>query len=122
MNEGGAMACAAMLLLAAASPVAAEERGVAIHHGFYTGNAYRELPEGQRWTYVSGVIEGMLLAPLYGAPKSKMVWIESCIVGMLDKQVTAIVDKFMAENPARWHEDMHALVYSAMIGACKGSP
>ena len=72
MNEGGAMACAAMLLLAA-SPVAAEERGVAIHHGFYTGNAYRDLPEGQRWTYVSGVIEGMLLAPLYGAPKSKMV-------------------------------------------------
>jgi len=61
--------------------------GVAIHHGFYT--------EGQRWTYVSGVIEGMLLAPLYGAPKSKMVWIESCIVGTL---------------------------YSAMIGACKGSP
>ncbi len=110
-----------MLLLAtaAASAVAAQERSATIHQGFYSGNAYREFDEGQRWLYVSGVIEGMLLAPLYGAPRREMSWLESCVAGMSNKQVTAIVDKFMSENPARWHEDMHTLVYSAMIGVCK---
>jgi hypothetical protein len=111
-----------MLLLATASAAAAQERPVTIHEGFYAGNDYRELHEGQRRVYVSGVIEGMLLAPLYGAPKSRMSWLESCAVGMSDKQVTAIVDKFMDEHPARWHEQMKTLVYSAMIGACKRSP
>lgn len=96
----------------------AQERTI-VKSGFYKGNDYRRLEGDQKWTYLTGIVEGMLLAPVFGAPRSRVAWLEECIVGMTNEQIAAIVEKFLTENPGRWQEPMHFLAHQAMFDACK---
>lgn len=126
-RQGGAalmrfVVSVAALLVLIAGGTAAQADPVAIKTGFYSGNEYRQLSQSQKMTYAAGVVDGIFLAPLYGAPKRQLLWLESCIVGITDEQVTAIIDKFMGENPARWHEPMHILAFTALRAACDRSP
>jgi hypothetical protein len=99
-----------------------QSRPVFVHDGFITGQEFRKMSEDLRRSYAMGIIDGMLLAPLFGARTAKTEWIDSCVVGMSDEQVTAIIMKYLERNPARWHERLHTTVYSAMIEACPRSP
>ena len=91
---------------------------VLIHDGFITGQRFRELSELSRRSYAAGLVDGMLLAPFVGAPKARLQWFETCATGMTDGQVAATISKFVNENPARWHEQVHAQFYAAMRQAC----
>jgi hypothetical protein len=92
---------------------------IAIKGGFITGNTYREYSDDIRAVYVMGVIDGMLDAPGFGAPKKKLAWLESCVVGMNGYQVAAIVDKKLRDIPEYWNEPINGEVFSAMSTACK---
>jgi hypothetical protein len=61
-----------------------------------------------------GAINGMVIAPLFGAPKDKMRWFESDVESMTDDQVAAILSKYLQDNPGRWHDGLHVLMYSAV--------
>ncbi len=89
-----------------------------IQNGFLTATAFRDLPQARKNSYAAGVLDGALLAPLFGAPKERVEWLESCAVGMTDEQVAAIMSRFIAENPARWHQQLHMQFYAAMREAC----
>ena len=99
-------------------PSFAADEGVLIHNGFGTGQAYLEMSSAQKRAYAMGVINGMLLAPLFSAPKKAMLWLESCAVNMTDSQVAAILTKYLEQNPGRWHETPHAPMFVAMKDAC----
>jgi len=60
-----------------------------------------------------------LAAPVLGAPKKRLAWLEACTAGWSTQQVAAVVDKFLKDNPARWNEGMNILVYSALLDACQ---
>jgi hypothetical protein len=94
---------------------------VMVKNGFRTGHDYRALTGSQQRNYLTGVVDGMFLAPLYGAPKTRMAWLEACLPGMSDEQVQAIVDSFVTVNPQRWHDSMHTTVYAALLRACERS-
>jgi len=94
--------------------VFAADDPVWIKDGFGTGNDYIQMNDSQKRAYAMGAINGMLLAPLFGAPKEEMQWFESYVVKMTDKQVAAILSKFLADNPGRWHEGLHVLMYAAI--------
>jgi len=66
-----------------------------------------------------GVIDGMLDAPGFGAPKKKLSWLETCIVGMNGSQVAAIVDKALRDSPEHWNEPLNGGVFAAMAAACQ---
>ena len=111
-----------VLTLAALAPVgrvAQQQQPIAIKGGFITGNIYRDYSDGVKAVYVMGVIDGMLDAPGFGAPKKKLAWLETCVVGMNGTQVAAIVDKSLRDTPEYWHEPLNAQVLSAMWDACK---
>jgi hypothetical protein len=63
----------------------------------------------------------MLFSPGFGAARAKMLWLENCVTGMND-ELAAIMTKFVREHPERWHEPMHAQVYTALATTCQGSP
>jgi len=112
----------AVLALAALAPVgrAAQQQPVEIKvTGFIKGNTYREYSDDVKAVYVMGVMDGMVIAPVFSAPKKKLAWLEACSVGMSGYQVAAIVDKYLRDNPEHWHEPTNILVYSAMLDACK---
>lgn len=114
-----ALIAALLLATLSSASLAAQNRRVEIKYGFLKGNDYRTHGDSERAEYVMGVLDGLLAAPVFGAPKKNLAWLEACTVGMTNDQVTAIVDKYLRENPEQWNEGMNVLVYSAMLGACQ---
>jgi len=106
------------LLLVSCSVAAASERVINIKTGFLNGNAYQLLSQEERRAYAMGSLDGMFLAPLFGAKKVNLSWLERCATTMTDGQIAAIFDKYLRDNPGRWHETMNALGLAAMKNAC----
>lgn len=102
-----------LIFLAATTLFAADELFL-IHNGFGTGQDYIKMSESQKRAYAMGSINGMIIAPLLGAPKDKMGWLESYVENMTDEQVTAILSKYLQDNPGRWHDGLNVLMYSAV--------
>ncbi|MBC8231411.1 hypothetical protein H8E77_17805 [bacterium] len=93
----------------------AADKPVIVHKGFATGRDYLKMNDAQKRAYAMGAINGMLLAPLFGAPKDRVKWFESYVEKMTDDQVAAILTKYVKDNPGRWHDGLHILTYSAII-------
>jgi hypothetical protein len=108
-----------ILLLTATEVVGADQ--YVIHKGFGTGRDYIEMEQSQKRAYVMGAVNGIFLAPLFGATKEKMAWLESSIENMTDMQLVAILSNYLKDNPGRWHEGLHILMYSALIEAFEKS-
>ena len=107
------------VLIAAVVCYAEPKDPVEIKKGFLTGNSFRELSDAGKRGYAMGFLDGALMSPMFDAPKGETRWIETCVVGMTDKQVVAILDKFLTNNPARWHEQMNVLAWLAMKEGCQ---
>ena len=107
-----------MATLAVADASAAEDAPVLVHNGFLTGEQFLKLSADARAKYAPGVIDGILLAPLFGAPKAKLGWLEACVGGMTSSQVSAILETFLKENPSRWHEGAHTSMFAALHESC----
>ena len=107
----------AIYLLVFALAIYASE-GVYIHNGFSTGEEYLAMDYQQKRAFAMGTVNGMLLAPLFGAPKPKMLWLEKCVVEMTDYQVATILTKYLEDNPGRWHQTPHAPMYAALKKLC----
>lgn len=110
----GAIFFFALLLISSHS----QSQEVTIQNGFITGNTFRAMEETSKNVYVVGLLDGMFLAPLYGAPESKLDNLASCTVGMTGQQLVAIFNKYLANNPERWHSSMHTIGYAAMHEDC----
>ena len=91
---------------------------VAIKSGFLTGNEYLARDEAERRDYAVGFVDGVLLAPVFGATKTKMKWIEDCLTEMTNAQVAAILEYYLKNNPGRWHEQMNILAFVALKESC----
>ena len=94
------------------------DKPVLVHEGFATGQDYIQMTETQRRAYAMGVVDGMLLSPLFEAPQEKVRWLEGCVRGMTDRQVAEILFQFVKEHPEGWHKPLHVLAYAAMRKAC----
>ncbi|WP_140637402.1 Rap1a/Tai family immunity protein [Methylibium rhizosphaerae] len=97
---------------------AAPKTPVSIKSGFHTGSSFRELSSVAKRSYVAGFVDGALVAPLLDAPKGEIRWLERCVTGMTDDQLVAIVEKWLSENPVRWHESMNILAFVALKEGC----
>ena len=106
------------LALSLSTVAVAGEPAVFIKTGFVTGSMYRTISPDTRQAYAMGLIDGMLLSPFFDAKKQKLEWLERCATGMSNEQVAAIFDKYLRDNPGRWHESMHVLGWAAMKAAC----
>ena len=73
-------------LFAAANVVASQQR-VSISRGFFTGRDYFEMSDTEKRAYATGAVNGMLVAPFFGAPEERLAWFKTChreIVGRGD--------------------------------------
>jgi hypothetical protein len=106
------------LLVATFVSTAADTPEVIIDFGFLRGNSYRQLSEVMRRGYVMGIVDGFYYSPMFGAPEKEVDRLSKCLTGWSDTQVMAVVDKWLANKPARWHEPMHVLTHTALADAC----
>lgn len=110
----------ACVICGPSSSVAAQEAPVRIKNGFYTGNDFRVASATRQEGYAMGLVDGMLLAPLFRGEKRSMAWLEACVEGMTSDQVAAIMRQYVEARPADWNEGMHTIGYRAMLAACDG--
>ena len=108
------------VILALSVPAwAAEKRPITLHNGFLTVQMYMGLSEAAKLGYAMGIIDGMLLAPLFGAPDDgKVSKLGRCATGMTNEQVAAIITKLIKEHPEEWHIPLHLQVYRKLHSMC----
>jgi uncharacterized membrane protein len=96
-------------------------QGIYVPHGFMIGNAYEQMSPLERQRYLAGVMDGYLTAPMFAMKEvPRIVTLQRCVLVMQlnDRQLAAIVDKYMSENPEQWGQDMNILTFQAIRGAC----
>ena len=70
-------ALVALLGLAGAGIHAGSQQTVSIGPGFFTGKDYLDMTDNERRAYATGAINGMLVAPFFGAPPDNLNWLKS---------------------------------------------
>jgi hypothetical protein len=109
----------AAIVISAASVVATnQDQPVEVHNGFLTGRQFLDLPAGRMRAYAAGLVDGVFLAPLYGAPKARVARLEACVEGMTDTQVSAIISQHLKARPETWHQHAHTSFFRAMLDRC----
>jgi hypothetical protein len=102
------------LIFYTVAPMCAADKTILVHNGFGTGQDFIKMNDSQKRAYAMGAINGMIIAPLFGAPKAKIDWLESFVENMTDEQVAFILMKYLQDNPGRWHDGLHVLMFSAI--------
>ena len=109
-----------LLLLMAYAIDGASQGQVRMHRGTITAQEYLDMPKGAQKAYVMGLMDGLFLAPMFGAPADNK-WrlaIQSCVEGKQVSQLMAIIEKYIKERREYWHADAHFEAYNALSRAC----
>lgn len=108
-----------LVVAAAAARAQDVPQGVRIHGGWVTGTEYLDMSAQQREAYVAGLLNGMKLAPEFGAPAARLDWLNGCLT-VLDRAELAdrIYDTIFADTRL-WDNRNAAKMYRAVAAACR---
>ncbi len=93
-------------------------RGVIISKGFLDGTSWASMSDRERAAYAMGFANGMFVSPLLGQPGPSLQRLATCLDPMTNIQVAAIISKYIADHPERWHQSLNGLGFSALYYAC----
>lgn len=87
--------------------------------GFMTGQECLDLAEGgYLGAYMMGFVNGLYVSTFVGASYSCIEPINQCLLRTTDTQLAAVMEKWLRENPSRWHEQCNALTWVAIYDMC----
>jgi hypothetical protein len=95
------------------------QQQVTISRGFFVGKDYFEMNDTERRAYVTGAINGMLIAPLFGAPQERVDWLKTCSATLSDEEIAAILTRYINLGPNHLSESLNVLTFYAMKDACQ---
>lgn len=98
--------------------VYANQQTVKISPGFFTGKDYLDMTDTEKRAYVTGSINGMLVAPFFGAPEENLNWLRTCTTKMSDEQLAEIVTRFVRDQPNQ-QANLNVLTFGAIREACQ---
>lgn len=99
--------------------VYANQQTVKISPGFFSGKDYLEMSDTEKRAYVTGEINGMLVAPFFGAPEENLSWLKSCSSRMSDEELAAILSRFIRDQPGQMQTNLNVVTFNALREACK---
>ena len=102
-----------LLALIAFVSVYAHQQTVKIGPGFFTGKDYLDMSDTEKRAYVTGSINGMLVAPFFGAPDENLTWLKTCTGKISDEQLAAMVTRFVREQPNQ-EANLNVLTFGAL--------
>lgn len=126
----------AFLIIALALPGAAAEKSkkgaankssIQIHGGYITGSEYLDMTGLQKKFYVSGLLEGLLLAPAFGGQEKSMKWFLDCTQRLgrtkirrgIFRYINARTDLWDNRNPAKMFRAIRQVCLDHFKGAVK---
>lgn len=108
-----------LIALLAFVTVYANQQRVKISPGFFTGKDFLDMSETEQRAYATGEINGMLVAPFFGAPEENLNWLKTCTGKMSDQQLASIVTSFIREQPNQMQANLNVVTFTAMRDACR---
>jgi hypothetical protein len=107
-----------LLALIAFVTVYAHQQKVTISAGFFTGKNYLDMTDTERRAYATGGINGMLVAPFFGAPEENLNWLKTCSAKMSDEQIAAILMTYIRDKNQS-DMNLNVITFNAMREACR---
>ena len=108
-----------LLALIAFATVYGTQQKVSISGGFFNGKDYLEMTETERRAYAAGAINGMLVAPLFGAPPENLNWLKTCTGKMSDDQLAAVLASYIHDQPSNLQANLNAVTFNAIQQTCR---
>ena len=108
-----------LIALLAFVTIYANQQRVKISHGFFTGKDYLEMSDTEKRAYVTGQINGMLVAPFFGAPEANLDWLKTCTGKMSDEQLASILSTYIHEQPDQAQTNLNVVTFTAIRDACR---
>lgn len=108
----------ALLALIVAINVYANQQTVKISPGFFTAKDYLNMSDTERRAYVTGQINGMLVAPFFGAPENNLSWLKSCSGKMSDEELASTLSRYVRDQPNQ-EQNLNVVTFAALRDACR---
>jgi hypothetical protein len=96
----------------------ANQQKVSIGQGYFTGKDYLDMTDNEKRAYATGAINGMLVAPFFGAPEDNVNWIKTCTAKLADADIAAILTRYVREQESQLNYNLNILTFNAMRNAC----
>lgn len=109
----------ALIALIAATSIYASQQQVKISPGFFTAKDYLDMSDTERRAYVTGQINGMLVAPFFGAPEENLGWLKTCSSKMSDEDVAGIVTRYVREHANQLQYSLNVVTFNALRESCR---
>lgn len=98
--------------------VDAQGVGTQVRSGFLNGEQFLKLEQDQRVCYTMGIVDGFYTAPMFGGKQKELQWLYACLDNKTNSQMSAILTKYVQDNPGKWDLPAHMLMIEALITAC----
>ena len=108
-----------LAVLALITVVNANQQTVKISPGFFSGKDYLDMSDTEKRAYVTGEINGMLVAPFFGAPEENLAWLKTCSAKISDEDLAAILSRFIRDQPGQMQTNLNVVTFNALREACK---
>ena len=108
-----------LIALIAFVTIHANQQTVKISPGFFTPKDYLDMTDTERRAYATGEINGMLVAPLFGASEESLSWLKTCTAKMSDEQIAAILTRYINDQPNQMQANLNVVTFNAMRDACR---
>lgn len=105
----------ALSLLASINTIAAQ---INVSGGYVKASRYMEWQQTQRVTYIMGLVDGIRTSAVLDASGPRYTKAISCFENMTGNQVTAIMEKWINNNPEQWHMSLNHVFISMMYKTC----
>ena len=99
--------------------VYAGQQTVKISPGFFTGKDYLEMSDTEKRAYVTGEINGMLVAPFFGAPEENLHWLKTCSGKMSDEELASVLSRYIRDQPNQLQQNLNVVTFNALREACR---
>ena len=99
--------------------VYANQQTVKISPGFFTGKDYLDMSDTEKRAYVTGGINGMLVAPFFGAPEENVNWVKTCTGKMSDEELAGVLAKYIHDKANQMDSNLNVVTFNAIREACQ---
>jgi hypothetical protein len=107
------------LLALAVITIHANQQTVKISPGFFTGKDYLDMTDTEKRAYATGEINGMLVAPFFGAPAANLNWLKTCTARMSDEELATILTRYIRDRPNQMQANLNVVTFNALREGCR---
>ena len=108
------------IVLVLAAPVAGGAAAkIFIQGGFVSGRAYLDMPALRKIAYVTGLLDGMFLAPVFGGTVARQAWFGLCIDTLGRTGIRDILVRRLRADARTWNNRNPAKIYRAIRAGCR---